>query len=494
MPATNAWDETKPAGSDLASTIDNQMRQMKLDIRERLALQHYWNVDVSTDGIHKEISVTPATTNAEILKTNSNQSITGTSATCGINLGITWNTGGAPKAIFVNVTNTASAAGARLIDLQVASSSKFSVDVSGNVTAAGSITTATIAYTQVNSVPTATVLGRTTAGTGAAEALTTLPAVNGSALTNLNATNIASGTVADARLSANVPLLNAANTFTSTGLQTLRGTLEIDAPWTSGIANGLLLAGWNAMGWDGSTTLTIGGSTAANWQTLKFYTAGTNWMTLSSAGVLTVSSIGSHTFTGGSNAGQSVVATNTTSGTGAYSTHELNAGTTAGGIYAFSQGYTTSGASIASSVLVFSGSTGGLTLAAADAAGVIRLYTGGSNLRWGINSAGDWTFGASSHIALSNGTPSISSGFGTSPSIAGTDYAMVITTGTGGPSGGVVNFGHTWSTTPICVCNVAENHGGCAVGPVSTTQATLNALNASAVTSGVKWFMLCMGY
>lgn len=41
-----------------------------------------------------------------------------------------------------------------------------------------------------------------------------LPAVSGANLTALNATNLASGTVADARLSSNVPLKNAANTFT----------------------------------------------------------------------------------------------------------------------------------------------------------------------------------------------------------------------------------------------------------------------------------------
>lgn len=44
----------------------------------------------------------------------------------------------------------------------------------------------------------------------------TLPALNGSALTALNGSNIATGTVADARLSSNVPLKNAANTFTAT--------------------------------------------------------------------------------------------------------------------------------------------------------------------------------------------------------------------------------------------------------------------------------------
>lgn len=44
----------------------------------------------------------------------------------------------------------------------------------------------------------------------------TLPALNGSALTNLNASSLASGSVADARLSGNVPLLNAQNQWTAT--------------------------------------------------------------------------------------------------------------------------------------------------------------------------------------------------------------------------------------------------------------------------------------
>lgn len=47
-----------------------------------------------------------------------------------------------------------------------------------------------------------------------------LPAISGINLTNLNASNIASGTLADARLSNNVPLKDAANTFTNINLFT----------------------------------------------------------------------------------------------------------------------------------------------------------------------------------------------------------------------------------------------------------------------------------
>lgn len=48
---------------------------------------------------------------------------------------------------------------------------------------------------------------------GLATTLAVIPAISGVNLTNLNATNLASGTVADARLSANVVLENAANSF-----------------------------------------------------------------------------------------------------------------------------------------------------------------------------------------------------------------------------------------------------------------------------------------
>ena len=51
-------------------------------------------------------------------------------------------------------------------------------------------------------------INQTCVGTGG-----TFPAINGSALTALNASALASGTVADARLSANVPLLNINNSF-----------------------------------------------------------------------------------------------------------------------------------------------------------------------------------------------------------------------------------------------------------------------------------------
>jgi len=54
MAATRAWDETKPAGPDYVSEGDDEIRATKVDIRERLALEHIWNVNVTDDGLHKD--------------------------------------------------------------------------------------------------------------------------------------------------------------------------------------------------------------------------------------------------------------------------------------------------------------------------------------------------------------------------------------------------------------------------------------------------------
>lgn len=60
-------------------------------------------------------------------------SITGGAATSLLNLAQTWNTTGFPLGILLNITNTASGASARLMDLQVGGASKHSVDVAGNL-------------------------------------------------------------------------------------------------------------------------------------------------------------------------------------------------------------------------------------------------------------------------------------------------------------------------------------------------------------------------
>lgn len=148
MAATNVWDETAPPGTAQASTLDTIIQQLKLDIRERMSQGgHYWNVDVNDDGFHKNLVIQNApgggagavTANKELIKAI-NGSLTGANAQSAVEIAMTWNTSGAPTGIKMTITDTASDATSRLLDLIVGASSKFSVDKAGAAILAGLLT------------------------------------------------------------------------------------------------------------------------------------------------------------------------------------------------------------------------------------------------------------------------------------------------------------------------------------------------------------------
>lgn len=66
-------------------------------------------------------------------------SLAGSSATPFIDLTGTWNTSGTPTAIRLNVTDTASNAASKLLDLQIGAATKFAVDKTGSITFADGI-------------------------------------------------------------------------------------------------------------------------------------------------------------------------------------------------------------------------------------------------------------------------------------------------------------------------------------------------------------------
>jgi len=157
MPATNAWDETQPLGTALASSIDDVIRQLKLDIRERLNIQHYFGVNQTDDGRHRGLVVdaTGAVTVAYLTGTN-------IAAPAGqmMNLG-----GSAATGLLINNT----AATSKLIDLQKSGVSKMSVDQDGVITGNGSGLTNLVATAIATGlVPTARLAG------GSADATTFL--------------------------------------------------------------------------------------------------------------------------------------------------------------------------------------------------------------------------------------------------------------------------------------------------------------------------------
>lgn len=88
--------------------------------------------------------------------------------------------------------------------------------------------------------------------------------------------------------------------------------------------------------------------------------------------------------------------------------------------------------------------------------------------------------------------PTIASGFGTSPSIAGSDIAGRITVGTGGSdTNGVITFGTSWATAPACI---AVNETQNLAVRATATATTLTLTSPSAFTAADKLVWNCIGY
>jgi hypothetical protein len=57
MPHTRIWDETAPANSQAIAQGAQRIREMKVDITERMAIDHVWDESVNTDGRHKQVTM-----------------------------------------------------------------------------------------------------------------------------------------------------------------------------------------------------------------------------------------------------------------------------------------------------------------------------------------------------------------------------------------------------------------------------------------------------
>lgn len=113
----------------------------------------------------------------------------------------------------------------------------------------------------------------------------------------------------------------------------------------------------------------------------------------------------------------------------------------------------------------------------------------GTTKHWGINSAGDHTFGASSDIADSAGTPTYNSGFGTGRLITGSDYAFnVLIVSASGTTTGTLNFGHTWTNAPSCVASADS----VTVNTITTSTTTITLTFGS--NTGARLYVLCRSF
>lgn len=208
--------------------------------------------------------------------------------------------------------------------------------------------------------------------------------------------------------------------------------------------------------------------------------------------VNTFTALGSHTFTAGSAGLNEILVRNTVAGTGTSAQVRIgnDADSGIGRLFVGSSTFTTSGPYQANTFTV--GSTGFMNVGTTQAASL--LFWTNNLQRWGINSAGDHTFGASSNIADSSGTPTLNSGGGTSPSIAGNDFSFIITLGTGTFSGVGVAFGHTFATAPSCSIGDDGAVGTTNRVTMNTTTTTASfAASAGNFVASSKLYIMCRG-
>lgn len=134
MSWTNAWDETKPADSDLANTLGTQGRLHKLDERERLNYQHVFGQSQTDDGNHRFVNIPAAyhPVNTESFKA-AGHSLTVANAQSCIDLASTWNTSGRPSGIKLDVVDTASDVLSRFLNFLIGGVSKFGVGKNGGL-------------------------------------------------------------------------------------------------------------------------------------------------------------------------------------------------------------------------------------------------------------------------------------------------------------------------------------------------------------------------
>jgi hypothetical protein len=157
----------------------------------------------------------------------------------------TWNAGGVTfTGIKQNITDTASAAGSLLMDLQVGAASKFSVNKAGNIVNAGSI------------AATGAITGSNISGSNTGDQTITLTGdVTGSGTSSF-ATAIGSGKVTNAMLAGSIALSKLSTTGTPDNTTVLRG----DGAWSaiSSLITGFAAGTVSAPGWAVTTDTDTG--------------------------------------------------------------------------------------------------------------------------------------------------------------------------------------------------------------------------------------------
>lgn len=93
------------------------------------------------------------------------------------------------------------------------------------------------------------------------------------------------------------------------------------------------------------------------------------------------------------------------------------------------------------------------------------------------------------NTALAQNTPSITSGFGTSPSIAGAASSFRVTVGSGGDTTGLVAFNTTFSNAPACHANNETT-----ANLTRTTSTTTTVTVSGVMVASDKISIVCIGF
>jgi hypothetical protein len=213
----------------------------------------------------------------------------------------------------------------------------------------------------------------------------------------------------------------------------------------------------------------------------------------------TFTAFGTHNFTGSGTGAQLVKIGNSNAGSTTNSSGiqlDIDAAAIATTLKQFSSSFTTSGSNVAGGTNLVSGGTGGISVTAINGAGDIRFYTGGDFLRWGINDAGDFTFGANAHIVDSAAVPTLPAGaFGTGAAISGNVYSFRIVVGTAAiPSESTVNFNTTFSAVPSCLAQAQSLTNPVTVVSGTTTTVNIGTNSAGAFTASMVINVQCRGF
>lgn len=128
---------------------------------------------------------------------------------------------------------------------------------------------------------------------------------------------------------------------------------------------------------------------------------------------------------------------------------------------------------------------------AGDSADLVLIASTAANrvLLGGTNTTGLTVVTGSNNFFVQGTSPTISSGFGSSPAIAGTATSFKVTTGGGGASSGVVLFAFTWANAPSCTAN-NETSAALVRATPTTTQVTISGTLTAADVISVN----CFGY